>query len=73
MAEYGRDRSQVPGFVDLCRRWDLQVVVLSDGMDRVVGRILTAANGMKLPYFANQLVWQGGDRWTRVSIQARGL
>jgi 2,3-diketo-5-methylthio-1-phosphopentane phosphatase len=50
------------GFADLCRRWGLQVVVVSDGMDRVVGRILAAA-GIKLPYFANQLVWLGGDRW----------
>jgi 2-hydroxy-3-keto-5-methylthiopentenyl-1-phosphate phosphatase len=49
-------------FVDLCRSWDLGVLVLSDGMDRVVSQVLRAA-GMKLPFFANRLVWLGADRW----------
>jgi len=53
---------QFPRFVALCRRWGLRVVVLSDGMDRVVGRVLRAA-GMDLPYFANRLEWLGDDRW----------
>jgi 2,3-diketo-5-methylthio-1-phosphopentane phosphatase len=51
-----------PGFVELCRRWRLQVVVVSDGMDRVVRRVLRAA-GLDLPFFANRLEWLGGDRW----------
>jgi len=53
---------QFPAFVDLCRCWGLRVVVLSDGLDRVVGRVLRAA-GADLPFFANRLEWQGGDRW----------
>ena len=32
-----------PGFVALCRRWDLNVVVLSDGLDLLVGDVLRAA------------------------------
>ena len=51
-----------PGFVELCRRWRLQVVVVSDGMDRVVRQVLQAA-GLKLPFFANRLQWLGGERW----------
>ena len=51
-----------PGFVALCRRWDLNVVVLSDGLDLLVGDVLRAA-GLNLPFFANRLRWLGGDRW----------
>jgi 2-hydroxy-3-keto-5-methylthiopentenyl-1-phosphate phosphatase len=51
-----------PAFVELCRRWHMQVIVLSDGMDRVVRQVLRAA-GVNLPFFANRLQWLGGDRW----------
>jgi 2-hydroxy-3-keto-5-methylthiopentenyl-1-phosphate phosphatase len=51
-----------PRFVELCRRWQLQVVVVSDGMDRVVRHVLRAA-GLDLPFFANRLHWLGGERW----------
>jgi 2,3-diketo-5-methylthio-1-phosphopentane phosphatase len=51
-----------PAFVDLCRRWQLQVIVVSDGMDRVVRNVLRAA-GLDLPLFANRLRWRGGERW----------
>jgi 2,3-diketo-5-methylthio-1-phosphopentane phosphatase len=51
-----------PGFVELCRSWGLRVVVLSDGMDRVVNYVLRAA-GLNLSFFANRLEWLGGDRW----------
>jgi len=51
-----------PDFVDLCRRWRLEVVVLSDGMDRVVRHVLRRS-GLDLPFFANRLQWLGGDRW----------
>jgi 2-hydroxy-3-keto-5-methylthiopentenyl-1-phosphate phosphatase len=49
-------------FVALCRRWDLRVVVVSDGLDRVVECMLRAA-GFELPVFANRLTWLGGERW----------
>ena len=62
---------QFPGFVDLCRRWGLHVVVVSDGMDRVVARVLRGA-GMDLPFFANRLEWTGGDRWKLHFPFARG-
>ena len=48
--------------MELCRRWRLQVVVVSDGMDRVVRQVLQAA-GLNLPFFANRLQWLGGERW----------
>jgi len=53
---------EFPGFVALCRRWDLNVVVLSDGLDLLVGDVLRAS-GLHLPFFANRLRWLGGDRW----------
>jgi 2,3-diketo-5-methylthio-1-phosphopentane phosphatase len=53
---------EFPGFVALCRRWELKLVVLSDGMDRVVNTVLRAA-GLHLPFFANRLEWLGQDRW----------
>jgi len=51
-----------PNFVALCRRWEVRVVVVSDGLDRLVGDVLRAA-GLHLPFFANRLQWLGGDRW----------
>jgi HAD superfamily phosphoserine phosphatase-like hydrolase len=49
-------------FVDLCYRSNMRVVVISDGLDRVVGSALRGA-GISLPYYANRLKWLGGDRW----------
>jgi 2-hydroxy-3-keto-5-methylthiopentenyl-1-phosphate phosphatase len=53
---------QFPEFVELCRNWDLQIIVLSDGLDRVVSSVLRSA-GLDLPIFANRLQWLGEDRW----------
>ena len=53
---------QFPAFVELCRNWGLKVIVLSDGLDRVVSNVLRAA-GLQLPFFANHLKWLGEDRW----------
>lgn len=53
---------QFPDFVELCRSWDLQIIVLSDGLDRVVSSVLRSA-GLDLPIFANRLQWLGEDRW----------
>jgi HAD superfamily phosphoserine phosphatase-like hydrolase len=52
-----------PAFVRLCGRHGARVIVVSDGLDRVVGHVLRAA-GLELPYFANRLVWKGGERWS---------
>lgn len=51
-----------PEFVALCRRHGARVTVVSDGMDLLVETILRAA-GLELPFYANHLEWQGGDRW----------
>jgi 2-hydroxy-3-keto-5-methylthiopentenyl-1-phosphate phosphatase len=53
---------QFPEFVELCRNWDLEIIVLSDGLDRVVSSVLRSA-GLDLPIFANRLQWSGADRW----------
>ncbi|MBO0765228.1 MAG: HAD-IB family phosphatase [Hyphomicrobiaceae bacterium] len=50
------------GFVSLCRRRGIEVTVVSDGFDRVVGGTL-GRERVALPFFANALQWQGGDRW----------
>jgi len=51
-----------PEFVRLCRRQGARVVVVSDGLDRVVGTVLRGA-GLDLPFYANSLKWLGSDRW----------
>ncbi len=51
-----------PEFVDLCQAYGARVTVVSDGMDLLVGSVLRAA-GLDLPFRANKLEWQGGDRW----------
>jgi len=54
-----------PGFLDfvrVCRRHSAAIVVVSDGLDRVVSTVLKAA-GVDLPFYANKLCWRGGDRW----------
>jgi HAD superfamily phosphoserine phosphatase-like hydrolase len=50
------------GFVDLCRRRAVNLTIVSDGFDRVVRGVLRRA-GLSIPFFANRLEWQGGDRW----------
>lgn len=50
------------GFIRLCRAARMRATILSDGMDLVVGTVLRRA-GVNLPFFANRLVWEGGDRW----------
>jgi 2-hydroxy-3-keto-5-methylthiopentenyl-1-phosphate phosphatase len=49
-------------FLGLCRRRGVDVTIVSDGFDRVVRSVLRRA-GLSVPFFANTLEWQGGDRW----------
>jgi 2-hydroxy-3-keto-5-methylthiopentenyl-1-phosphate phosphatase len=49
-------------FLAFCRRRGVGVAIVSDGFDRVVRAVLKRA-GLSLPFFANKLAWQGGDRW----------
>ena len=51
-----------PAFVDLCRQYDAEVLVVSDGFDRVIARVLETA-GLDLPYAANRLEPVGEGRW----------
>ena len=50
------------GFLEFCRGHGAEVKIVSDGFDRVVGAVLASA-GLAVPFFANKLEWQGGDRW----------
>jgi 2,3-diketo-5-methylthio-1-phosphopentane phosphatase len=51
-----------PTFLQFCRRRGADVRIVSDGFDRVVSVALQRA-GLSVPFFANKLEWQGGDRW----------
>jgi 2-hydroxy-3-keto-5-methylthiopentenyl-1-phosphate phosphatase len=49
-------------FLSYCRRLGADVKIVSDGFDRVIGAALRNAR-ISVPFFANKLEWQGGDRW----------
>lgn len=49
-------------FVKVCRRAAAEVVVVSDGFDRVVGTVLSHA-GLDLPFTANRLISTGPRSW----------
>jgi 2,3-diketo-5-methylthio-1-phosphopentane phosphatase len=53
---------EFPVFLEFCWQHGAKVKIVSDGFDRVVGATLSAA-GISVPFFANKLEWQGGDRW----------
>jgi 2,3-diketo-5-methylthio-1-phosphopentane phosphatase len=54
--------SGFPAFLKFCRRRGAEVKLVSDGFDRVVEAALASA-GLSVPFFANKLEWQGGNRW----------
>ncbi len=63
-----------PGFAEFsafCAGQGFGVSVVSDGLDRTVAAVLKR-HGLALPYFANRLEWQGGDRWRLTFPHARG-
>ncbi len=49
-------------FLEFCEAEGGDVRVVSDGLDRMVEGTLTGA-GLAVPFFANKLEWQGGERW----------
>lgn len=49
-------------FVALCRRHNIDVAVISDGLDRIVTKML-ARVGIDVPVLANHLNYIGNDRW----------
>jgi 2-hydroxy-3-keto-5-methylthiopentenyl-1-phosphate phosphatase len=50
-------------FVAFCRAHGAYLAVVSDGMDYLVASVLRRAGLSDVPFFANTLEWQGGDRW----------
>jgi 2,3-diketo-5-methylthio-1-phosphopentane phosphatase len=55
------DRGFAP-FARLCHRLGHSVTIVSDGLDRTIEAVLERF-GLELPFHANRLQWQGGDRW----------
>lgn len=53
----------VPGFLELCRSRNVEVSVVSDGLDRAVAGVLRR-HGLDLPFRANRLVYDGDERWS---------
>jgi len=49
-------------FARLCRRLGHSVTIVSDGLDRTIEAVLERYS-LELPFHANRLQWQGGDRW----------
>src|SRR5262249_16218954 len=49
-------------FVAQCRELGCDLMIGSDGFDRVISRVLDRA-GLDLPYASNRLVAVGADRW----------
>lgn len=59
-------------FVDLFRGCGHTLMVLSDGLDRIIRTALDRAD-INLPYFANHLQWLGGNRWRLTFPHAKGM
>jgi HAD superfamily phosphoserine phosphatase-like hydrolase len=59
-----------PEFLRLCQQFGARVIVVSDGLDRVIDRALAMAR-LKLPFVANKLISLGGDRWKLMFPHAR--
>ena len=51
-----------PELVALCRRHGIDLTVISDGLDRIVTKML-ADIGVGVPVLANHLEYIGNDRW----------
>lgn len=51
-----------PEFAALCEQAGIAMTIVSDGPDRSI-EVLLRKCGMDLPYYANRLEWQGGNRW----------
>jgi 2,3-diketo-5-methylthio-1-phosphopentane phosphatase len=51
-----------PGFVSLCQERGFEVVVGSDGLDRVIAQVLERC-GLALPFVSNRLTSLGDERW----------
>lgn len=52
-----------PAFVALARQYDVDLAVVSDGLDYAIRRILGRFGLVTLPIYANRLEFLGGDRY----------
>jgi 2-hydroxy-3-keto-5-methylthiopentenyl-1-phosphate phosphatase len=50
------------GFVSLCQDRGFDLVIGSDGLDRVIARVLDRCR-LAIPFVSNRLTSMGGDRW----------
>jgi 2,3-diketo-5-methylthio-1-phosphopentane phosphatase len=48
--------------VALCRSHGVKLTVISDGLDRIIKKMLARA-GVDVPVLANRLEWRGQNRW----------
>ena len=51
-----------PELVALCRAHGVPLTVVSDGLDRMITKMLARA-GVDVPVLANHLEWRGNNRW----------
>ncbi len=51
-----------PAFVEFCRKEQLPLTVISDGLDRSIASAL-GRYGVSVPVIANRLEWAGGNNW----------
>ena len=56
--------SHAAGFFADCAALGLDVRIVSDGYDWVIGRVMARLGLQHLPVFANRLAPQGGGRWS---------
>ncbi len=60
------------GFVKVCERFGLPVVIASDGLDLIINAVLKKAGLGHLPVVANHLSHVDGSHWCMTSPNARG-
>lgn len=57
-----------PAFVDFCRSRGLQVVILSDGLDYYIRRILQSSGLGDIPFYSNALKLEAVDEGSKVRM-----
>lgn len=60
-----------PELVALCHSHRVPITVISDGLDRVITKMLARA-GVSVPVLANHLEWRGNNRWRLTFPYANG-
>ncbi len=60
-----------PDFVAFCRRHAVPVTILSDGLDRVIARVLARLD-LDIPFIANRMRHVAGSQWALEFPNAKG-